>query len=167
MSVTYKNPGGIAFEAKIRSHVKGGAYVEFPGDVNELYGVKGRVPVRVTFDGVPYRGSMVRMGTPRHILLILKEIRESLGKGPGDGVRVTVELDDAPRVISLPPDVEAAFAKAGVLNRYRAMAFSHQREYALWIEESKKAETRARRIAQAAAKIKASSAIPRRSNEHG
>lgn len=156
MSVTYKDPGRIAFEAKIRSHVKGGAYVEFPGDVEKLYGVKGRVPVRVTFNGLPYRGSMVRMGTPRHILLILKEIREILGKGPGDEVRVTVELDDAPRVISLPPDVEAAFAKAGVLDRYKAMAFTHQREYSLWIEEAKRPETRTRRIAQAAAKIKVS-----------
>ena len=155
MPVTYKNPGRIEFSAEIHGHESGGVFVEFPHDVEKLYGAKGRVPVRVTYDGIAYRGSMVRMGTPKHILLILKEIREKLGKGPGDRIRVTVELDDAPRVIVLAPDVEAAYKKAGVLERYRAMSFTHQRETATWIEEAKQAETRARRIAKSAADLKA------------
>lgn len=155
MAAAYKNPGPVTFTAPIRDHEGGGAYVEFPGDVEALYGVKGRVPVRATFDGLPYRGSLVRMGTPGHILLIHKKIREKLGKGPGDRLRVEVELDDAPRVVELAADVEAALKKAGVLAAYRALAFSHQREYALWIEEAKKAETRARRIGQAVDKLKA------------
>jgi uncharacterized protein YdeI (YjbR/CyaY-like superfamily) len=94
------------------------------------------------------------MGTPRHILLILKEIRDKIGKGPGARVRVTVELDDAPRLVTLSGDVEAAFKKAGVLERYRAMSFTHQREYANWIEDAKQAETRARRVAKAVAAIR-------------
>jgi Domain of unknown function (DUF1905)/Bacteriocin-protection, YdeI or OmpD-Associated len=154
MSVTYKNPGRVEFTAEIRSHEGGGAYVEFPRDVEKLYGVKGRVPVRVTFDGEAYRGSMVRMGLPKHILLILKEIRDKLGKGPGDRIRVTVELDDAPRVVVLASDVEAAYKRAGVLDAYRALSFTHQREYANWIEEAKQAGTRAGRIAKAADMIK-------------
>jgi Domain of unknown function (DUF1905) len=96
-----KNPGRVEFSARIQGHEKGGAYVEFPHDVESLYGLKGRVPVRATFDGLAYRGSMVKMGTPHHILLILKEIRERLGKGPGDRIRVAVELDEAPCVIEL------------------------------------------------------------------
>jgi bifunctional DNA-binding transcriptional regulator/antitoxin component of YhaV-PrlF toxin-antitoxin module len=155
MAATYKNPGRVEFTAVVQSHESGGAFVEFPHDVEELFGVKGRVPVRVTFDGEPYRGSMVRLGTPKHILGVLKEIRQKLGKGPGDRIRVTVELDDAPRVIALSPDVEAAYKKAGVLARYRAMSFSHQREHARWIEEAKQAETRARRIAKSVADLKA------------
>lgn len=41
-----------------------GAYVEFPYDVRAEFG-KGRVKVHATFDGQPYDGSLVRMGTPR------------------------------------------------------------------------------------------------------
>ena len=154
MPVSYKNPGRIEFTGEIRAHEGGGAFVEFPHDVEKLFGVKGRVPVRVTFDGIAYRGSMVRMGMPRHILLILKEIREKLGKGPGAKIRVTVELDDAPRTIELSADIEAAYKKAGVLDRFRSMSYSHQREYANWIGEAKQAETRTRRIDKSVGELK-------------
>ena len=67
-----------------------GAYVEIPFDVKEVFG-KGRVPVKATFDGELYRGSIVRMGTPCHILGVRKDIRARIGKQPGDTVHVTVE----------------------------------------------------------------------------
>jgi uncharacterized protein YdeI (YjbR/CyaY-like superfamily) len=57
-------------------------------------------------------------------------------------------------VVELPADVEAAFKKAGVLERYRALAFTHQREYANWIAEAKKAETRSGRTAKAIGMIR-------------
>ena len=41
-------------------------------------------------DGVPYAGSLVRMGTPGHILGMRKDIRAQIGKQPGDTVHVTV-----------------------------------------------------------------------------
>ena len=44
-----------------------GAYVEIPFDVKQEF-QKGRVPVTATFDGVIYEGSLVRMGTPCHII---------------------------------------------------------------------------------------------------
>ncbi|WP_050697036.1 DUF1905 domain-containing protein [Anaeromassilibacillus senegalensis] len=67
-----------------------GAYVEIPFDVKREFG-KGRVPVTATFDGVEYRGSLVRMGTPGHILGLRKDIRAKIGKQPGDTVHVTVQ----------------------------------------------------------------------------
>lgn len=154
MSPQYKNPGRIEFVGTVKTAENGGAFIEFPRDVEKLYGVKGRVPVNVTFDGIAYRGSMVKMGSERHLLLILKEIREELGKGEGDRMRVTVELDDKPRVVELARDVEAAYKKTGVLAKYRSMSFSHQREYNLWIEEAKQAETRRRRIDKAVEELK-------------
>lgn len=67
-----------------------GAYIEFPFDVKQAFG-KGRVKVRATFDGTRYDGSLVRMGTPGHIIGLRKEIRERIGKRPGDMVHVTIE----------------------------------------------------------------------------
>jgi len=67
-----------------------GAYVEIPFDVKAVFG-KGRVSVNATFDGVSYQGSLVKMGTPCHILGILKDIRRQIGKQPGDIVHVAIE----------------------------------------------------------------------------
>lgn len=66
-----------------------GAYIEFPYDVKEEFG-KGRVKVRAEFDGEPYDGSLVRMKTPGHIIGLRKDIREKIGKQPGDTVHVTI-----------------------------------------------------------------------------
>lgn len=66
-----------------------GAYVEFPYDVREEFG-RGRVKVHATFDDVPYDGSLVRMGTPGHIIGVRKDIRAALGKQPSDTVHVTI-----------------------------------------------------------------------------
>ena len=73
-----------------------GAYVEIPFDVKATFG-KGRVPVHATFDGEPYDGQLVKMGTPCHIIGIRKDIRAKIEKQPGDDVRVTLtEREPAP-----------------------------------------------------------------------
>ena len=69
-----------------------GAYVEFPWDVRQEFG-RGRVKVLATFDGYPYQGSLVRMGTACHIIGLRQDIRRAIGKGPGDTVRVTIRED--------------------------------------------------------------------------
>lgn len=66
-----------------------GAYIEFPYDVRKEFG-KGRVKVHATFDGEPYEGSLVRMKTPCHIIGIRKDIRQKIGKQPGDVIHVTI-----------------------------------------------------------------------------
>lgn len=73
-----------------------GAYIEIPFDVKAEFG-KGRVPVTATFDGEVYTGSLVRMGTPCHILGIRKDIRAKIGKQPGDTVKVTLQEREADR----------------------------------------------------------------------
>lgn len=72
-----------------------GAYVEIPFDVKAVYG-KGRVPVDATFDGEPYAGQLVKMGTPCHIIGLRKDIRAKIGKQPGDTVHVTLRQRTPP-----------------------------------------------------------------------
>ncbi len=75
---------------------KGGAYVRFPYDIRTEFG-KGRVQAQITFDGEPYRGSIVNMGVKNengsicYIIGIRKEIRNKIGKQPGDTVWVTAQ----------------------------------------------------------------------------
>ena len=63
--------------------------VRVPPDAIESLGGGGRIPVQATFGGIPYRGSIVRMGG-NPVLGVLKEIRDKLGLAQGDRVEVTV-----------------------------------------------------------------------------
>ena len=78
------NPKIYEFDAVIRK-VEGldGAYIELRTEFG-----RGRAAVSAEFDGIPYQGSLVRMGTPGHILGIRKDIRAQIGKQPGDQVHV-------------------------------------------------------------------------------
>ena len=137
------------FKAVIEAASRGGAFVVVPYDVEATYGQK-RVKVKATFDGVSYRGSIVRMGGPDHILPVLKAIRKEIGKGPGDRVTVTVEADTDERVVEVPDDFRRALARNASANAFfRGLSYTHKREYVLWVNDAKREETRRRRIARA------------------
>lgn len=136
------------FTAVIQNAGRGGAFVEVPFDVEKAFGAK-RPKVKAMIEGVPYRGTLTRMGGPNHILIILREILEKIGKTFGDEVNITVELDTEPRVVEIPPELAEAFKKEKAARDYFAsLPYSHQREYVGYITEAKKEETRARRTAQ-------------------
>lgn len=87
----------ISFDAVIEAvPEKGGAYVRFPYDLRQLFG-RGRIRAEITFDDYPYTGSIVNMGVKNpdgsicYIIGIRKDIREAIGKQPGDKVAVTVK----------------------------------------------------------------------------
>ena len=84
------NPKIYKFEAVIRKVPDmDGAYVEAPFDAKAEFG-RGRVAVHATFDGEPYDGQLVKMGTPCYIIGLRKDIRAKIGKQPGDRVNVTI-----------------------------------------------------------------------------
>lgn len=64
------------------------AYVEIPFDIKAMFG-KGRLLVHATFDGEPYDGQIVRMGTPCFIIGVRKDIRKKIGKTFGDTIHVS------------------------------------------------------------------------------
>lgn len=66
------------------------AYVQVPYDIFEIYG-KRRLKVHASFDGQPYDGLVLKMGTPCYIIGIRKDIRALIGKQPGDTVHVTLK----------------------------------------------------------------------------
>ncbi|WP_223690319.1 YdeI/OmpD-associated family protein [Leifsonia poae] len=154
---SYRNPGPIEFDAVLQrgDAENSQAYVIFPQDVRETFGTAGRIPVLATFDDEEYRGSLVTYGGGDHLILVLKSIRERLGKDEGDTVRVTISLDTTPRVVELADDARTALEESGALDAFRAMSYSHQREYERWIEEVKRPETRARRISKTIEKVNA------------
>lgn len=132
----------------------GGAYILFPHDVEKEFGTKGRVPVRATFDGIPYTGSLVKYGQPQHMLGILKALREQLGKQSGDKVKVELWKDEAVRTVEVPPDFAALLKREKLLSVFEKLSYTHRKEYVRWITEAKKEETRAARLTKSIAMLR-------------
>jgi hypothetical protein len=150
MAKVYKNPGPIAFKAVIRRNTdvaNSSAWVEFPYDLKETYGVGNLVPYKAVFDRrVAYQGSLAKMGGPHAMILLRKDVRAKLGKEPGESVEVVVELDDKPRELDLAKDVKQALKAAGLWEKFDSMAYTHRKEYVQWIEGAKRPETRLSRM---------------------
>src|SRR3954466_7090867 len=112
MAKEYTDPGPIKFTAVIQRNEQvpnSSAYIHFPFDLKQTYGVGNLVPFKATFDGnVIYRGSLAKMGGPQAMILMRKDVREKLGKEPGDSVEVVIELDDKPRQLFVAPDIYQA-----------------------------------------------------------
>ncbi len=141
------------FRAVIEDAGGGGAYVSIPFDVEQIYGNK-RPKVKTTLQGVPYRGTLVRMGGPNHLLPVLKEIREKIGKSIGDEIEVEVEEDIEPRQVEIPQDLKDALADhPQALATFMGLSYTHQKEYVRWIEEARRTQTRQSRVAQTVEKL--------------
>ena len=141
-------PPKHTFKAIIQNAGNGGAFVEVPFDVEKVFGSK-RPKVKAMIEGVSYRGTLVRMKSENHLLLILKSVREQIGKTFGDEVKVSVELDVEERVVAVPLELKRAFksdkeAKAA----FEKLSYTHQKEYVNWINDAKKDETQVRRVLQ-------------------
>ena len=141
-------PGKQTFTATIQDTDGGGAFVEVPFDVEKEFGSK-RPKIKAMIEGVPYRGTLTRMGTDCHILGICKNIRKQIGRTFGDEITIVIEPDTEPRVVEIPMDLENAFRlekEAQAL--FQKLSYTHQKEYVTWIDEAKKEETRRNRIAK-------------------
>src|SRR5919107_6034292 len=107
-----------------------------------------RFPVSATINGYTWRTTVTRMGG-EFLLGLNKEVRKGAGAEAGDTVDVLVELDAAPREVEVPEALATALAGDAVAREhYEGMAYSHRKEYARWIAEAKKEETRRRRVSQ-------------------
>ncbi len=135
------------FETVIRKNPDlNSGFIEFPYDVKKEFG-KGRVKVKAMIDGVLYRGSLVKMGGDCHWLGITREMRKATGKNPGDNVRVIIEEDQEERIVEVPADLMKLMKnEPGMPEYFNKLSFTHRKEYAHWIVEAKREETRQSRL---------------------
>jgi hypothetical protein len=141
-------------KAEIQAGDGGGAYVLFPYDTEQAFGTNGKVPVNVTFDGVPDTGALFKYGRPQHMVGVPKAIREQIGKGPGDLVNVVLWKGEEAREVDVPPAFKSLMKKGGLLTFFESLSYTHRKEYCRWITEAKKEETRARRLEKAIEMLK-------------
>ena len=134
----------------------GGTLVPIPREIASRLGLKGMPKVKAVIAGTPYRGSLMPMGDGTYCLGVLKSIQEAAGVGQGDSIAIELELDTEPRTVAMPADLARALAKdKKATAAWEKSSYTNRKEIARSLEESKKPETRARRLEAALARLKA------------
>ena len=137
------------FKTKVIGHREmDAAGIRPPFDVVEVFGRKGRVPVKGTINGFSFRSSLMNMGDG-HMMAVNAEMRAGAKCKAGDTVSVVMELDEDKRTVEVPEYLEKIInGDSGARAFWDQLSFTHQKEYVREIEGAKKPETRERRIAE-------------------
>ncbi len=140
--------GAVRWTADIEEWGPAAAVVLTDDQVTRLGGGR-RAPVRVTIGGRTARLRLAVMGG-HNVIGLSRAARDELGVAIGDVTEVEVALDDEPRVVQVPPELDQALARAeDARDAYDRLAYTHRREYARWVAEAKRPETRVRRAERA------------------
>lgn len=119
-----------------------------PVDVLETFGTRGRVPVKGTINGFPFRSSLMPMGGC-HMMPVNKTLCKGARTKPGDVVDVVMEHDAEERTVEPPPELARELKKSKTAGqRWEELSFTHKKEMALSITGAKQEETKQRRLAK-------------------
>lgn len=142
------------FRATILQSGKTAMGFEVPPDAVDALASGKRPPVKVTINGYTYRSSIAVL-QGRYMIGVSAENRGPAGVAAGDEVEVQLELDTAPREITIPPDLAAAFdAEPAARRTFDALSYSNKSWHTIQVAGAKTPETRARRIEKSIAALK-------------
>lgn len=117
-----------------------------PFDAVEVFGRKGRVPVKGTINGFPFRSSLMNMGEG-HMMVVNAQMRAGAKCKAGDIVSVVMEADNDKRTVEVPAYLKKIINSDPKAKEFwSTLSFTHQKEYVREIEEAKRPETRKTRI---------------------
>jgi Domain of unknown function (DUF1905)/Bacteriocin-protection, YdeI or OmpD-Associated len=144
------------FKAKAEPAGPGGAwcFIAIPFDVSEVWDTRGRVRVKGTINGFPFRTN-IQPADGRHLLTFNKQLQAGAKAKPGDIVAVVMERDTEEWNIAPPTELTKAFRQNKAARAlWDKLAYTHRKEFAQWISGGKQEETRERRAAKAVSMIR-------------
>jgi hypothetical protein len=138
----------MKFRTVVEQHGKTATGIPVPEDVVAALGPGKRPAVVVSIGGHSYRTTVAPMGG-RFLVPLAAEHRKAAGVTAGDEVDVSIEPDTAPREVAVPADLTEALAgDAAAREIFDGLSYTHRKEWVRWIEEAKRPETRATRVAK-------------------
>ncbi|MDO5084441.1 MAG: YdeI/OmpD-associated family protein [Arachnia propionica] len=142
----------VSFRAVVTPHGPAGG-IELTEEQAAALSAAKQPPVVVTIGQHSVRARVSRMGGSPCVFLS-RASRTALGVEIGDEVEVTVALDLGERVIVPPrPIQERLDADPAVRKAWEKLSYSHQREWAMAVDDAKKDETKQRRVDQMVKKL--------------
>ena len=122
--------------------------IRVPDEVIEALGSGKRPAVKVTINGFTYR-STVAVVSGDYMVGVSAENRAGAGVAGGDVVDVDIELDTAPREVTVPPELAAALdAEPAARRTFDTLSPSNKGWHTQQVTGAKTDETRQRRIAK-------------------
>jgi bacteriocin resistance YdeI/OmpD-like protein/uncharacterized protein DUF1905 len=138
----------MKFRATVETAGKTTMGFQVPAEVVEKLGGGKRPPVRVTINGYTYRSTVAPMSGVFMMGLSAENRAGAKVSGPGV-IDVDMELDTAPREVTVPPDFARALdAEPAAKKMFESLSFSNKSAHVFQIQGAKSDETRQRRIAK-------------------
>jgi hypothetical protein len=145
----------MRFHTTILQGDKTATGIRIPDEIVEALGSGKRPAVSITINGYTYRSSIAVLGGA-YMVGVNADNRVGAGVGGGDEVDVEIELDTAPREVSVPEDFAAALdAEPAARRTFDGLSYSNKSWHVLSINGAKADETRQRRIAKSVEALKA------------
>jgi hypothetical protein len=140
-------PSPLRIRATLEARGPAGAIVLTDSQVAKLGDGKQAFPVTVVVNGSTMSLRVARM-KGENLIGFSKAARSEAGVEIGGTYPVVIEVDAGERTVAVPTDLARALKAGKVDAAFAALAYSHRKEYVRWVEEAKKPETRANRIAK-------------------
>jgi hypothetical protein len=144
------------FKSRLTARGPGGAwtFLEMPFSVEKEFGTKARVAVAGTMNGFAFQNSLMPNGDGTHSMMVSKALRAGANAAPGDIVTVVIAVDQSERVVNVPPELSKALStNKAAAAAFKALSYSHRKEYADWIASAKREETRVSRAEKSIAMV--------------
>lgn len=144
----------MRMQGTIRSTGKTAAGMVIPDEVVAALGPSRHPAVTVTIGGYRFRSSIARMGGV-FMLPFTAETRAAAHVAAGDLVDLEIELDGAPREVSVPQDLAAALDRDPLAKqRFAALSYTNKRRLLIPIESLKGEGARQRRVEKTVAALR-------------
>ncbi len=128
--------------------------IRVPDEIVEALGSGKRPPVTVTINGYTYRNTIAVMDGV-YMVGVSADHRAGAGVAGGDEIDVDVELDTAPREVSVPDDFAGALdAEPAARATFDGLSNSNKGWHVLQVTGAKTDETRQRRIGKSVAMLR-------------
>ena len=119
----------VSFRIVLTGEGRTASGIIVPEELMAQLGPAKRYPVVVTInDSYTYRNS-VSWYKGAFMISVSSDNKKAAGVTGGEEVAVTLEIDDAPRVLEIPAELSGALAAAGVLETFTGFSFSKQRGF--------------------------------------
>lgn len=152
MDISQYKQNPQAFEATVQ---KSGskAFIVVPFDPNQVWGEKERHCIHGTVNGFRLRATLQDSGD-NIVISVGAAYSRDTGISVGDTVAVQIE-PEGPQLYNVADDIlEALTGEPEALHFFNGLATHYRKNYVNWIEDAKRAETRAKRVEEMTSLLK-------------